>query len=190
MSDNLTPEEMVEKFNAGEVISFPSSVLEPEVQTIQEPVVVTTEALNEKLKMHKEDVLGFPSSVVPASQDNFDGLDIKDPVELLLLLDENILNGTTKLHDWQIQFMLDFANDKHTKESPFQAVVQACNSSGKDKYIIAACAVWICMRYREVTCPITSSSGDQLDKQTGAHIDRLCNKANVVFGKMWKINYR
>ena len=120
----------------------------------------------------------------------FDGVDIKNPVELLLLLDENILSGATKLHKWQKQFMIDFANPEHTKESPFQAVVQACNSSGKDKYIIAACAVWLCMRYREVECPITSSSGNQLDNQTGAHIDRLTSKANAVFGKLWKINYR
>jgi len=121
---------------------------------------------------------------------DFDGLDIKDPVELLVILDENIMNGATSLHDWQIKFMIDFANPKHTKESPFQAVVQACNSSGKDKYIIAACAVWLCMRYKEVECPITSSSGNQLDNQTGAHIDRLCAKANAVFGPLWKINYR
>jgi hypothetical protein len=121
---------------------------------------------------------------------NFDGVDIKDPVELLVMLDENILSGVTKLHDWQIKFMIDFADERHTKESPFQAAVQACNSSGKDKYIIAACAVWLCMRYREVECPITSSSGNQLDNQTGAHIDRLCAKANAVFGKLWKINYR
>jgi hypothetical protein len=120
----------------------------------------------------------------------FDGLDIKDPVELLLLLDENILSGAIHLHDWQIRFMMDFAHPDHTKESPFQAAVQACNSSGKDKYIIAACAVWLCMRYREVECPITSSSGNQLDNQTGAHIDRLCAKANAVFGPFWKINYR
>jgi len=46
------------------------------------------------------------------------------------------------------------------------------------------------MRYKEVECPITSSSGDQLDNQTGAHIDRLTNKANAVFGKLWKIQYR
>src|ERR1700721_1522164 len=110
----------------------------------------------------------------------FDGLDIKNPVELLVLLDENILSGETKLHKWQKQFMIDFAKGHHNKEHPFRAVVQACNGSGKDKYVIAACAVWLCMRYREVNCPITSSSGDQLDNQTGRHIDRLCAKSNAI----------
>jgi len=126
----------------------------------------------------------------PESDGDFDGVDIKDPVELLYLLDEELLSGQKRLHDWQIQFMLDFAHPGHAKEKPFQAVVQACNSSGKDKYIIAACAVWLCMRYREVECPITSSSGAQLDNQTCAHLDRLCHKANAVFGPLWKINYR
>lgn len=121
---------------------------------------------------------------------DFDGIDVANPVELLLLLDENLASGELKLHPWQIQFMVDFADPRHSKESPFQAAVQACNSSGKDKYIIAACAVWLCMRYSGVECPITSSSGNQLDNQTGAHIDRLCNKANAVFGKLWKVNYR
>lgn len=158
----------------------------------------------EKLKMESFDSPPIsptsPSSpLAPSSEDttkqqeiyqDFDGLDIKDPVELLTILDENIQKGTIQLHPWQIQFMLDFAKPQHSKERPFQAVCQTCNSSGKDKYIIAACAVWLAMRYREVQIPITSSSGDQLDKQTCAHIDRLCNKSNAVFGPLWKLNYR
>lgn len=135
----------------------------------------------------------LPLPAAPVSSPSFvpfDGVDIADPVELLLILDENLLSGETSLHDWQIRFMMDFAKPNHTKESPFQACVQACNSSGKDKYIIAACAVWLCMRYTEAECPITSSSGDQLDKQTCKHIDRLTNKANAIFGPLWKINYR
>ena len=154
----------------------PAQVTEPFGATI-EPEVKHYECKNEEPPL---------ISSVP----EFDGLDIKDPVELLILLDENILSGETKLHDWQIRFMLDFADPRHDKRNPFRGVVQACNGSGKDKYIIAACAVWICMRYKEVECPITSSSGDQLDNQTGAHIDRLCHKSNARFGKLWKIQYR
>ena len=134
----------------------------------------------------KETIVGSPFS----SPAILDGIVLDTPLDLLLMLDDNILNGTVKLHDWQIRFMVDFSNENHTKESPFQAAVQACNSSGKDKYIIAACAVWLCMRYQETDCPITSSSGNQLDNQTAVHIDRLCNSANAKFGAMWKINYR
>ncbi len=139
---------------------------------------------------HKLRVEPVRKGALYEEENSFDGIDVKDPVELLYLLDEDLLSGRKKLHTWQIQFMMDFAHPSHTKDKPFQAVVQACNSSGKDKYIIAACAVWLCMRYREVECPITSSSGAQLDNQTGAHIDRLCHKANAVFGPLWKINYR
>ena len=185
MSDTpkpLSPEELVEQYNAslGKAPDLLIGALEAKTASELVP--------HEKLKMENEKVDGLPIS--PPLPPTFDGLDIKDPVELLVLLDENILKGDTKLHDWQIQFMIDFADHRHTKENPFQAVVQACNSSGKDKYIIAACAVWLCMRHKEVECPITSSSGNQLDNQTGAHIDRLCNKANAVFGPLWKINYR
>lgn len=119
-----------------------------------------------------------------------DGLVIDSPLELLLLIDDNILNGTIKLHDWQIQFMLDFASKEHTKDSPFQAAVQACNSSGKDKYIIAACAVWLCIRYQESDAIVTSSSGNQLDKQTAVHITRLCSAINNKLGPFWEPKYR
>ena len=186
MSSTLSPEDLVEAINNGQDISTVSGSNSSTV-TVEHSQSTTRVVPSEKLKM--ETSADIPPVGAPPLLD-FDGLDIKDPVELLLLLDENILNGSVKLHDWQIQFMIDFANPKHTKESPFQAAVQACNSSGKDKYIIAACAVWLCMRYQEVECPITSSSGNQLDNQTGAHIDRLCNKANAVFGPLWKINYR
>lgn len=169
-----TPEQFLEALNAGKIDGKGTISCNGVV-----PVIDTD-------KLNKE---AIPSPPAPPFQ-KFDGVDVKDPVELLLLLDEDILKGDTQLHPWQIQFMIDFADPRHTKESPFQAVVQACNSSGKDKFIIAACAVWICMRYREVSAPITSSSGNQLDVQTSAHIDRLCRKANVRFGPLWKMNYR
>jgi hypothetical protein len=164
-----------------------------EEQTIPRVVPV------EELKMEASSTPPVPS-ILPSLTDpkeevseqyvDFDGIDIKDPVELLVLLDSNIASGVVTLHPWQIQFMLDFANPSHTKEKPFQAACQTCNSSGKDKYIIAACAVWLAMRYQEVEIPITSASGTQLDNQTCAHIDRLCNRANAVFGPLWKLNYR
>ena len=212
MSDELSIEELIEKVNSGaklsadgESLSVPLAIAETQGSEgvgcssplVKDELPSSPPAPTFTLPSNK---LGSRSSVEKTGEGfetspgseivPFDGVDIADPVELLTMLDERIMSGQTKLHDWQIQFMLDFARNDHTKEHPFQAVVQACNSSGKDKYIIAACAVWLCMRYREVECPITSSSGNQLDNQTGAHIDRLCNQANAVFGKLWKINYR
>lgn len=126
------------------------------------------------------------------SHNNFDGLLIKDPVDLLYLVDEEVqlgeANGGVDLAPWQIQAMLDFAHEGHNQDNPYQAVFRACNGSGKDKYIIAACAVWICMRYRNTVCPVTSSSGFQLNTQTCKHTKRLCEAVNRFFGvEMWEI---
>lgn len=127
-----------------------------------------------------------------------DGFDIKDPLELLMLLDDDVskgkANGGIDLHEWQIQFLLDFAKGGQTDSDPFQAIVRACNGSGKDKYIIAPCVVWLCMRYRLSRGIVTSSSGQQLDTQTDAYINQLCLSANRKFAggreEIWKCNYR
>lgn len=135
-------------------------------------------------------VLSYPS-FQPAQQFDDMGFDIKDPVELLFLLDDNIRSEVIKLHIWQIQVMLDFAHSYWHDSKPFQAVVRACNGSGKDKFIIAACVVWLCMRYRKALGVITSSSGAQLDNQTCRYIKLLCEAANKRFGiEMWNIKYR
>lgn len=172
---NLTPEELVEKINNGESVG----------RTI-EPLVGVVPNLEAK-KLNMDD---SPSSPANPTFQSFDGIDIADPVELLMLLDENILNGTVKLHDWQIQFMLDFATGGQSDRFPFQAIVRACNGSGKDKYIIAPCVVWLCMRFKKARGIVTSSSGVQLDNQTEAYIRQLCEKANAMFGPIWKCNYR
>ena len=123
-----------------------------------------------------------------------DGFEIEDPVELLFLLDDDIASGEVKLHAWQVQFMIDFAQQKHDKNCPFYAAMRAANGSGKDKYIVAACVVWLCMRYSLARGIVTNGSGDQLDNQTEAFVRFLCNKANLKFagGKelIWKCNYR
>ena len=123
-----------------------------------------------------------------------EGFDIKDPVELLFLLDDDIAEGRVKLHKWQVEFLLDFAKEGHTKEYPFKAAVQACNGSGKDKYVVASSVVWLCMRYSMARAVVTNGSGVQLDNQTETYIRHLCQRANAKFagGKdlIWKCNYR
>ena len=62
-----------------------------------------------------------------------DGFDIKDPFELLCMLDDAVASGRVVLHQWQVQFMLDFAAGGASDNEPFQALVRACNGSGKNK---------------------------------------------------------
>lgn len=141
--------------------------------------------------------LTSPSSTIP--DESLDGLLIEDPYDLLCIFDDEVKEGLkypddeTKvhLHNWQIRFMVDFAANSHVQDFPFQAVMRACNGSGKDKYVIAACAVWVCMRYKNTTCPVTSSSGFQLDNQTCKHTRRLCEAVNRKLGfEAWDIKYR
>lgn len=120
-----------------------------------------------------------------------DAFDIKDPVELLMLLDDELSSGRVTLHGWQMQFLLDFAKGGQSDNAPFQALVRACNGSGKDKYIIAPCVVWLCMCHNQARGVVTSSSGDQLDNQTDTYINQLCVAANrKIAPNIWKCNYR
>lgn len=119
-----------------------------------------------------------------------DGIVFEDPVDMLLFLDDDLLEGRYSLYPWQIQILKDFAKP-HDSQHPFQAVVRAANGSGKDKYIIAACSVWLAMRYPQTVCVVTSASGTQLDKQTNRYIKLLCEAVNKKLGQeIWKLNYR
>ena len=154
--------------------------------------------------LESEEQVASPIDAVPSSSQPVPssiysmGFDIADPLELLMLLDDDVQrgkkNGGVDLHPWQVQFLIDFANEKFDDMHPFQAIVKACNGSGKDKYIIAPCVVWLCMKYRLARGIVTSSSGVQLDNQTEAYIRQLCLSANRKFAggreEIWKCNYR
>lgn len=119
------------------------------------------------------------------------GFNLKDPIELLYLVDDDIASGKDSLHPWQVQFMVDFSDPRNTKNHPFMAEVCAANGSGKDKYILATCIVWMCMRYTKAYGVATNGSGQQLDAQTEFHIRSLCEKVNSKLGyAIWKCNYR
>lgn len=190
---HLLPLDKQESFiNEGGIIS---SSVGSSLGTIQSATLAEKEQVETKVVVPiqpivKDEVLSEFSSPQPVSSPYTEGFDIRDPVELLFLLDDDVISGRVILHNWQIQHMLDFADEANTSDFPYQSVVRAPNESGKDKYVIAAEAVWICMRYRETTCPITSSSGFQLDNQTCRHIKKLAESANRKWGKIWQLNYR
>lgn len=191
---HLTPDQQVEFVASGESFST--------------PVVTPPPVVDEQVGKHAgERFVSLPPSVEaivdrttgsqPApSFNNGDKVpfDIQNPLELLMLLDDDIASGRVTLHDWQAQFLIDFATGGVDDQHPFQAVVRACNGSGKDKYVIAPCVVWLCMAHCYARGVVTSSSGVQLDNQTDAYIDQLAKAANRKFAggreEVWKCNYR
>jgi hypothetical protein len=145
-------------------------------------------------KEQPQQVLNSSTAVVDSST-YADGFDIENPVELLFMLDKEIQkgrkNGGVDLHPWQVKFMLDFAEGGSSDKNPFQAIVRACNGSGKDKYIIAPCVVWLCMKHKKAIGVVTSSSGAQLDNQTCRYIKQLCEALNSKLGsQVWNTKYR
>lgn len=194
---SLSPLQQEDFINSGgifsEVSSFSSDVKEQ--VGIGSEVISPSGGPSNNSPIHSPSIVNNSPSTITTSQPvhSYDdmGFDIKDPVELLFLLDENIQTGRVLLHPWQIQAMMDFAKEEWNDQHPFQAVVRACNGSGKDKYIIAPCIVWLCMRYRKALGVVTSSSGAQLDNQTCRYIKLLCEAANKKFGiEMWNVKYR
>jgi len=190
----MTGKELEALTNSDKPLSEVVSILNPAQVQVKVPPTETSPTLElEDCVIQKPKIPVSDSEKFQPSQDNVtqpDGFDFKDPFELVLFLDEDVASGIVKLHPWQIQFMLDFAMN-WTQDLPFQAIVRAANGSGKDKYVIAACSVWLCMRYCMSRCVITSSSGVQLDNQTDAYIDQLCRAANKkIHPNIWKLNYR
>lgn len=192
---SLSPEAQEELINSGvilqtgsEVSSFPSSSCNEDVSGCAETSVQSVPSCQPN-QLEKP---SSPEPILPqATTSSLDGILLLNPVELLFLVDEDIISNKVILHDWQIQFMLDFADEGNVKEHPFMAEVCAANGSGKDKYILAACIVWLCMRYLKAWGVATNGSGVQLDNQTERHIRSLCGKVNTKFkAEVWKCNYR
>lgn len=167
---------------------------------LESPVVSDVSTIQEIPKVESENGVILPPDSVkdevlinsPQPSDSFlNGFDIKDPVELLFFVDPDIISGKDILYDWQIQIMLDYAKGGQSDDFPFQAMVRAANGSGKDKYVVAACVTWSCMRHTFTTGVVTSSSGFQLDNQTCRHIKYLCECVNRKFGsEIWNCKYR
>src|SRR5271157_4798566 len=122
----LSPEKQEEFINSGGTISSPVDVVCNSYDSVA--------GLPSTVKEQVESAVGSSSplaaqdGVIPSSSTQpasilTDSFNILNPVELLFLLDDDIMSGVTKLHPWQVQFMIDFANEAHTKDQPFNAEV-------------------------------------------------------------------
>jgi hypothetical protein len=118
------------------------------------------------------------------------GMKIRNPVVLLSIYDEAIRTEKVLLHLWQIKILKEFAEGKE-EGKVLRIGVCANNGSGKSQFTIAPCAVWLAMAFKKARAVVTSSSGTQLDRQTGRAILRLCKMVNEFHGQiLWKCNYR
>jgi methyl coenzyme M reductase gamma subunit len=110
------------------------------------------------------------------------------------LYNEAIREGRSKLHPWQIEAHLRFALpqaqfDYTTMVNRMNIV--AANGSGKSSKVVAPCLVWNAMANENSSSVVTSASGVQLDRQTGAAIKHLCHQVNRIHGReLWDIKYR
>ena len=126
-------------------------------------------------------------SVIMAKNDS---IDFTDPYEMLTVIDDDILEGTLKLHPWQQEILTDYGKPSSAAK-PYKAAVRAANGSGKDQFVIAPCALWTCMTSANAVAIVTTASGNQLDRQTDKYIRQLMTSVNKMFGtQVWKMNYR
>lgn len=115
----------------------------------------------------------------------------KDPFELLAFYDDDIRLGRARLYPWQVECLKQFARRRSSIEDIIKLALVANNGSGKSKYILAPCAVWLAVNFAESLTIVTSSSAEQLDKQTERYIDMLADKMDTMhkgeFGgvRMW-----
>lgn len=115
------------------------------------------------------------------------GLDIDNPVKLLLLLMPELMP-----YKWQYEelmyiggFFQKGVKTEITDLNPYKLCLAAANGSGKDMVIIAASAVWFALTGIRNRVIITSSSHEQIKTQTEPHIKDLIARANKVFGKIF-----
>jgi len=117
--------------------------------------------------------------------------DIPNPVMLLSVYDEAVRDNIIQLYPWQTQTHIQYASIYQNPRRVNRISIRANNGSGKSTYLMAPCAVFTGMRYREASTVITSASGAQLDRQTGRAINRLVDSINEFHGeKIWERKYR
>lgn len=125
------------------------------------------------------------------SSGKWEKMDFKDPAALIEFFDDNIIDGLTTLHPWQVEISEALGGARPNQQHPYKLCLCACNGSGKDAFVIAPFVVWMALtKIRSLTI-ITSSSGVQLTAQTEGYIRSLAQKINEYFGELYfKINQR
>lgn len=154
-----------------------------------------TTSVEEDFQNRTADYIPVPSddslSTQPLTAEGFQRLEFENAAEVLAFFDDDIREGRKHLHAWQVEENMRIAQFPATTQKPLRYCLCAANGSGKDAMIIAANAIFFCLRYIRARVIITSSSGVQLTSQTESYIRNLAEKVNQKFGMPYfKINQR
>jgi len=93
------------------------------------------------------------------------------------------------MFEWQRRCLKSFANRPYGRSKHMNVV--ASNGGGKSSIVLAGCAAWTAMSFKQSQTAITSASVAQLDAQTMRAIARLAGNINAYHGApLWDIQGR
>lgn len=126
-------------------------------------------------------------------------LNFKSPLELLLFTDDAINRGLASIYPWQRTKLEEFGSalvngSEISSDNPYRGILRAANGSGKSKYILAPCVIWMLLK-QEALSIVTTASGAQLDTQDERYSRLLAQALNRHFYSrlgedLIKINHR
>lgn len=123
--------------------------------------------------------------------DDYETIDFPNPAVMLAFYNADIRQGTISLHKWQAEDLEMLGNATPTAQKPFKYCLCACNGSGKDSFIAATFAAFVCLKFKRFRVIITSSSGVQLTAQTESPLVDFCQRVNKYHGcEIFKIRQR
>lgn len=140
-----------------------------------------TDEIKEEIALEEES----KAALTPRSHDKYTPLQgFATSLELYAFIDDQLQTGEITPHKWQVEESEFLCQpDVFSKSNPLKYLLVACNSSGKDAYVIAPFAIWHCITKIRSRCIITSSSDTQMKDQTEAYIRTLANRINELFGE-------
>lgn len=103
-----------------------------------------------------------------------------DALSFIMSFDPDLASGKYTLYNWQARLLLELSKT-WTERNPLKLSVRAVNGSGKDRFIIAALAVWAMLTKAKTKIVITTASAAQLANQTEKYIGNLCRQVNARF---------
>ena len=109
-------------------------------------------------------------------------LEFKNPADFVCFFDDAIQRGEINLHPWQFDVHDYIGSKDWNAEEPCRIAIVAPNGAGKDSYIIACAVLFLAATQCDVQVVVTSSSVNQVSKQTEPRLRILAQAVNNVLG--------